>query len=111
VCVWYERRLIYAIRLLLKKAPKFISYALWGVVAFRLIIPFSFESIFSLMPRNTNPAPIPHDIIYQQSPRINSGIKAVDSFVNNSLPAPAVEASANPLQIYVKIWAFIWVLA
>jgi len=63
------------------------------------------------MPRNTNPAPIPHDIIYQQSPRINSGIKAVDSFVNNSLPAPAVEASANPLQIYVKIWAFIWVLA
>ena len=99
---------VIAIRFLLKKAPKFISYALWGVVAFRLIIPFSFESIFSLMPRNTNPAPIPHDIIYQQSPKINSGIEAVDSFVNNSLPAPAVEASVNPLQIYVKIGTFIW---
>ena len=36
------------IRLLLKKSPKFISYALWGVVAFRLLIPFSFESMFSL---------------------------------------------------------------
>ena len=33
------------IRLLLKKAPKVISYILWGVVAFRLIIPFSFESM------------------------------------------------------------------
>jgi len=47
------------VRLLLKKAPKFISYALWGVVAFRLIIPFSFESMFSLMPGNTNPVLFP----------------------------------------------------
>ena len=98
------------IRLLLKKAPKVISYALWGVVAFRLIIPFSFESMFSLMPRNTNPVPIPHDIIYQQSPQINSGIEVVDSFVSQSLPAPAIGASVNPLQIFVEIGAYIWVL-
>ena len=50
------------IRLPLKKVPKVISYALWGVVAFRLIIPFSFESMFSLMPQNTNTVPILHDI-------------------------------------------------
>lgn len=98
------------VRLLLKKAPKAVSYALWSVVAFRLVLPFSFESIFSLMPRNTNTVPIPHDIIYQQSPQINSGIEAVDSFVNQSLPAPAVGASANPLQIYVEIGSYIWVL-
>ncbi|MGI6098094.1 MAG: M56 family metallopeptidase [Dethiobacteria bacterium] len=98
------------VRLLLKKAPKFISYALWGVVAFRLIVPFSFESIFSLMPRNTNAVPIPHDIIYQQSPKINSGIEVVDSFVSQSLPAPTAGASANPLQIYVEIGAYIWAL-
>ncbi len=98
------------VRLLLRKAPKAIAYALWIVVAFRLIMPFSFESMFSLMPRNANIAPIPHDIIYQQSPKINSGIKAVDTFVNNSLPAPAIEASANPLQIYVEIGAYIWIL-
>ena len=61
------------IRLLLKKSPKVISYALWGVVAFRLTIPFSFESMLSLMPRNTNVVPIPHDIIYQQSPRLTVG--------------------------------------
>ncbi|MDD4834296.1 MAG: M56 family metallopeptidase [Lutispora sp.] len=98
------------VRLLLKKAPKIIAYALWGVVAFRLIIPFSFESMFSLMPRNTNAVPIPHDIIYQQSPQINSGIEVVDSFVSQSLPAPTVGASVNPLQIYTEIAAYIWVI-
>lgn len=98
------------IRQLLKRSPKFISYALWGVVAFRLIIPFTFESMFSLMPRNTNPVPIPHNIVYQQSPQVNSGIRVIDSFVNKSLPTPAVGASVNPLQIYVEIGAYIWVL-
>ena len=98
------------IRLLLKKAPKFISYALWGVAAFRLIIPFSFESMFSLMPRNTNAVSIAHDIIYQQSPQINSGIEAVDSFVGRLLPVPATGVSVNPLQIYTEIGAYIWVL-
>ncbi len=98
------------VRLLLKKAPKVISYALWGVVAFRLIIPFFFEGIFSLIPRNMNTVPIPHDIIYQQSPKINSGLDAVDSLVNQSLPAPAIGDSANPLQIYTEIGAYIWVL-
>ena len=36
------------IRLLLKKTPKIFSYALWSVVLFRLVCPFSFESIFSI---------------------------------------------------------------
>lgn len=98
------------IRLLLKKTPKIISYALWSVVAFRLIFPFSFESIFSLMPRNTNTVPISHDIIYQQNPQFNSGIEVVDSFVSQSLPVPIIGASANPLQIYAGIVSYIWVL-
>jgi beta-lactamase regulating signal transducer with metallopeptidase domain len=98
------------VRLMLKKAPRVISYVLWGVVAFRLIIPSSFESMFSIMPRNTNAVPIPHDIIYQQNPQINSGIEVLDSFVNNSLPAPIIGASVNPLQIYVEIGAYLWVL-
>ena len=36
------------IRWLLKKAPKVISYALWGVVLFRLLCPVAVESSFSL---------------------------------------------------------------
>jgi len=35
-------------RLILKKAPKKYSYALWSVAAFRLLCPYTFESIFSL---------------------------------------------------------------
>ncbi len=101
---------VMAIRLLLKKAPKFISYALWGVVAFRLIIPFTFESMLSLMPRNTKAVPIPPDIIYHPSPRINSGVEVVDSFVSQSLPAPTIGASVNPLQIYIGIGAYLWMI-
>ncbi|WP_300384099.1 M56 family metallopeptidase [Clostridium sp.] len=98
------------IRLLLKKFPKVISYAMWGVVAFRLIIPFSFESIFSLMPRNTNVVQIPQDIIYQQNPQINSGIKVVDSFFSKSLPEATANSSINPIQIYIAIASYIWII-
>ena len=38
------------LRLLLKKAPKWVSVLLWGIVAVRLICPFSFESALSLIP-------------------------------------------------------------
>lgn len=99
---------IILIRLPLKKAPKVISYALWSVAAFRLLCPFSFESVFSLLP--TNAAPIPQDIAYQQSPQIESGIHTVDTIVNAALPALVVEASVNPLQIYIQIGAYIWLL-
>ncbi len=38
------------VRFLLKKAPKWIRGILWGLVALRLVIPFSLESAFSLLP-------------------------------------------------------------
>ena len=61
-------------RLLLKKAPKWITCLLWGLVAVRLICPFSFESIFSLIPSSQT---IPSNIALQQEPAINSGITIV----------------------------------
>lgn len=39
-------------RFLLKKAPKVISYALWSIVAFRLMVPFAIKTRFSLLPKN-----------------------------------------------------------
>ena len=41
---------VIALRLLLRKAPKWIRCILWGIVAIRLICPVSFESTFSLVP-------------------------------------------------------------
>lgn len=38
------------LRFLLKKAPKWTCVALWGIVALRLLLPFSIESAFSLIP-------------------------------------------------------------
>ena len=41
---------VLVLRLLLKKAPKWINVLLWGIVAVRLICPFTIESAMSLMP-------------------------------------------------------------
>lgn len=106
----YVILIVILVRLLLKKTPKIISYALWIVVALRLLIPFTLESGYSLMPPNNNVNNISHDIIYQQSPQINTGVGQVDTFINNSLSAPTVGASVNPLQIYLEIVAYIWLL-
>lgn len=106
----YVILIVMLVRMLLKKAPKVISYALWSVVAFRLIIPFSFESVFSLLPRKTNFDPISYNIVYQQSSKINGGIEAVDTYINNSLPALTLETSVNPLQVYMEIGSYVWIL-
>ena len=36
------------LRLVLKKAPRWIPCLLWGVVALRLILPFSLERLFAI---------------------------------------------------------------
>ena len=74
---------VIVVRLLLKKAPKIFSYALWSVVFFRLICPFSFESIFSLI--RINPQTVPHTIINAQAPQIQSGVAVIDQIANKTL--------------------------
>ena len=43
------------LRMLLKRAPKWISYSLWSIVLIRLVSPVSFTSAFSLLGRLTTP--------------------------------------------------------
>ena len=96
-------------RLILKKAPKWILCLLWGLVAIRLICPFSFESALSLVPSNET---IPPNIAEQHEPAIDSGITIVNESVNPVIAesfTPAPEASANPLQIVIPLAAMIWV--
>ncbi len=93
-------------RLPLKKAPKIISYCLWAVAGFRLVFPFSIESVLSLIPFNART--IPADIATQTVPRINSGIPALNSTVSRILPAAAPGANANPLQIWTTVGAIVW---
>ncbi|MEK4328861.1 M56 family metallopeptidase [Paenibacillus sp. FSL R7-0312] len=42
--------IVILMRLMLRRVPKIYSYALWSIVLFRLICPFSFESAVSLIP-------------------------------------------------------------
>ena len=104
----YVIAFVIVIRLFLKKFPKVYSYALWVSVLFRLICPFSFDSIFSLIPKEVN---IPPDIAYSPKPEINSGITAIDGVVNNVLPPPVtLAASANPMQIWLAIGEAVWLI-
>ena len=97
---------VMVVRLLLKKAPRVFSYALWSAVLFRLVCPFSIQSIFSLIPVSTQT--VPQQIMCEQTPQIQSGITAIDHMVNNFLPVPAAGDSANPLQILIALGEVIW---
>jgi len=97
-------------RVVLRKAPKWIMFLLWGLVAIRLICPFSFESIFSLLP---SAQPVPLDIAMMARPEINSGIPVVNQVVNPIVTeafSPNPLASANPLQIVIPVLALIWLV-
>ena len=99
------------LRLVLKKAPKWVNVLLWGIVAVRLICPLSFESTLSLIPSSET---IPLDIEMAAKPTIDSGVPAINSVVNPVLssfaPPQHVLTSANPLQIWIPILNIIWLI-
>lgn len=97
------------VRLFFKKTPKSFSYALWAVVLFRLICPFSINSAVSLLP--INEIPIPQNIVYSTEPQINTGINFADHAVNSMLPAPNNRGeSINPLQMWAFAGSVIWAI-
>lgn len=74
------------LRRLLKKAPKWIAVALWGVVALRLIFPYSMNSIFSLLPSAETVSP---EIYGESYPMVDTGFSSVDDAVNPVLQSTA----------------------
>ncbi|MEG1548427.1 MAG: M56 family metallopeptidase [Clostridia bacterium] len=96
------------VRLLLKRMPKALSYMLWAVPFLRLILPFSIESSFSLVPMAAKP--ISQGILLAPIPKINSNIPAIDNAINSILPAPAIGASMNPLQLITFIAGIVWLV-
>ena len=97
-------------RWLLKKAPKQIAIILWGIVAVRLICPFSVESILSLIPSAEVVSP---DIMMEASPTVNTGIPLLNGTLNPIISgslSPNPGDSANPLQIIIPFLALVWVI-
>ena len=94
----------------LKKAPKWVNVLLWGIVAVRLIFPFSIESALSLIPSAETVSP---SIMMETAPSVQTGVPALDQVINPVIDhslAPAPGASANPLQIWIPVLTVIWLL-
>lgn len=97
-------------RLLLRKAPRYLSVIMWALVGLRLVLPFTFESAFSLIPSAET---VPPEILYEKVPEIHSGIGVVNGTVNPVISesfAPAPGASVNPLQVITLLAGWVWVI-
>jgi beta-lactamase regulating signal transducer with metallopeptidase domain len=98
------------LRLLLKKAPKWITVVIWGIVAVRLVCPFSIESVLSLIPSSEVVSP---NIMTDKTPTINTGIPIINSTLNPVISdsfTPNPGDSANPLQVLIPILTAIWIV-
>lgn len=98
------------LRFCLKKAPKWVNVLLWGIVAVRLIFPFSIESALSLIPSAETVSP---SIMMETAPSVQTGVPALDQVINPVIDhslSPAPGASANPLQIWIPVLTVIWLL-
>lgn len=101
---------VIVLRVLLKKAPKAIRCLLWGLVAIKLVCPFSLESVLSLIP---SPQTVSPDILLSPSPSIESGIPAVNGAVNTVLAktlTPSAEQSVNPMQVLAFAACLLWLV-
>lgn len=98
------------LRPLLRRAPRWITCLLWGVVGVRLLLPFSLKSVFSLIPSAT---PIPENIALSQTPSIHTGVYSFNTLVNPLIYetfAPSPENSVNPLQVVLTVTAWVWAI-
>ena len=99
---------VLALRFCLKKAPKWVNVLLWGIVAARMVFPFSIESVLSLIPSAETISPT---IMMEQTPSVQTGVPALNHVINPVISGsftPAPGASANPLQIWIPVLAGIW---
>ena len=102
---------VLVLRLISKRSPKWVNVLLWGIVALRLVLPFSIESAVSLIPsaETVSPAAVQFD----PAPTITSGVSVIDNAVNPSLSehfAATPEASVNPLYVWTEIAGWVWLI-
>lgn len=98
------------LRKLLKKAPKWVNVLLWGIVAIRLVCPFSFESTLSLIPssQTINPEVSLNPAV------IDSGVSVIDNVVNpvisNATITPEPEKELNVFKFIMPYLAGLWLV-
>ena len=107
------------LRLVLAKAPKWIRGIFWGLVGIRLVVPFSFESMFSLLPGKS---PIPADTLQSTATGTDAGASPVMLDFNTSAGAapqstdmagtfvPVEEAVQTASVSWTDILAIVWLV-
>ncbi|OUN85958.1 M56 family metallopeptidase [Gemmiger sp. An50] len=96
------------LRFLLRRVPKWISVLLWGLVAVRLLLPFSIQSVLSLIPSAET---LPGEILSGPSFDIHTGITPVDQQVNGYLADRYFEGVTVPASSGAErmtLLAFVW---
>lgn len=95
------------LRFILKKSPKWVYVVLWGLVAVRLIMPFSIESAFSLIPSMQT---IPQEILRYQGTQLSQPAY-VDIITNPNLFADVsieLGQTVDRIQWRMVYMTFIW---
>ncbi len=104
---------VLCIRLLFGKIPKWVNCLLWGVVAIRLICPFSVESPYSILP-STEPiksSTVVEGEVQNYIPSIDSRLTIVKNTINPMLTetfAYNESDSVAPLQAVTYAAGLIW---
>lgn len=99
---------VLVLRVVLKKAPKWVMPLLWGVVALRLVCPFSIESALSLIPSAET---IPSEIVTETREPVLYEQATLDIVTNPTLPPAAevpVGVSRQQAQVDFNIYSVLW---
>lgn len=107
--------LIILLRLLFRKAPKWVHVLLWGLAAVRLVCPFGLESSYSLMPKTDwiEEDQLSHEAIYEFS-GVPDSISVGDgstSDTDSTVPySPSAQKTGTPgdsrtVFVLSRIWA------
>lgn len=104
---------VLCVRLLFRKMPRWVTCLLWGVVAVRLIVPFSIESVFSLQPsaQPIQSGALVGGEVLDYVPSVDSNLSVIENTVNPVLAetfAYQESDSAAPLQVLSEIAGFVW---
>ncbi len=104
---------VLCVRLLFLKVSKRVNCLLWGIVAIRLICPFSIESPFSIVP---SAEPIKSSTVVEGKvqnyiPSIDSRLTIVENTINPMLTETFAYHESNsvaPLQIVTYVVGLVW---
>ena len=99
---------IVLIRFLFKKAPKKIVCAMWGIAALRLLLPFSIESVFSLIPatQTIQTESLRYQGLALKSPAV---IDVITNLVYPQNISVELNTTVDRLQDKIMLFTFVWI--